>query len=297
MRGGEDKTSYFSVLNNIIRGHNSIDNISEPMIKEQKLILKLKFAIFYAISLFFAAIFWRSAEAGTEVVNVISIGAGLMSIGLAFGAMIYAYSQAQIATEQNSQVQSSLQQIRDHVVTFSTIREEFGSFRSDFSLAVSQINTYNQEILKHHEQIKETVCSLHDIKSKLQSEGREDIAKELGDKLAQFIQKTEELKEKTVDANETLDSSFVFANFDKLKKRRRITPVFVEVTSKKIMCEEEILEVIYQVADRFKVKPPSVRFELKNGNLFAVFNISEKYPTDFFKILAQALSDDEDKSH
>jgi len=295
MRGGDKNINYFNTLTNLVEGNNR-DDIIEQKIKEQKLILLLKFTIFYAVSLFFAAIFWRSAEAGSEVVNVISIGAGLMSIGLAFGAMIYAYSQTQIATEQNSQVQSSLQQIRDHVITFSSIREEFGNFRSDFSLAVSQINTYNQEILQHHEQIRETVNSLNDIKTKLELEGRDDIAKELGDKLDQFIQKTEELKEKTVDVNEILESSLMFQpNSDKVQRRnlKRNDPVYLCVTSKRYKEEEEVFNAICQVAHEAKVKTPAVRFDIQNGQLFAVFRDIEKYPTGFIKKVAKILSDND----
>lgn len=202
MRGSEGKTfsDYTEVPIAIAQ-----DQIGEK-VKQEKKILKFWFALIYVSSLFFAALLWRSAEAGPEVVNVISIGAGLMSIGLAFGAMIYAHSQSSVATEQNSQVQGSLLQIRDHVIAFSSIRNEFSNFREDFSIAISQISKFNQEALQSYDQINKSILEINEIKNKLVDQGHGPLAKELGDKLDQIIQKTEELKGKSIDTNQMVGS-------------------------------------------------------------------------------------------
>lgn len=203
MRGSEGKT--FSDYTKM-----PIQDQIDEKVKQEKKILKFWFALIYVGSLFLAAIFWRSADAGSEVVNVISIGAGLMSIGLAVGAMIYAHSQSSVATEQNSQVQGSLQQIRDHVIAFSSIRNEFSNFREDFLTAISQISKFNQDALESHEQISKSITEYNKMKDeladKLPDEGNDTLAKGLQAKIDQIIQETQELKKKSIEANQKVGS-------------------------------------------------------------------------------------------
>lgn len=266
MRGGERDNSIETYLDTaVVVNQESDDEKIIPKAEKGHQILYWKFAVIYVVSLFFAAIFWRSAEASSEVVNVISIGAGLMSIGLAFGAMIYAYSQTKVATEQNSQVQRSLQEIRDHVIYFSTIREEFSNFRSDFTTAMTQLNQFNKESLQNYDQMKKELSGINEVKEKLLKSGDNATAQELGEKLNQAIKKAEELKGKSFDTSKFISAQIdgglqclknnilIEKSTDKIVKARKKFSLVIEIQVKKDIAEVmEYIEASLQAVQELK---------------------------------------------
>jgi len=87
----------------------------------------------------------------SEVVNVISIGAGLTSIFLAMAAIVYSFIQSSEASRQNHSVQETLNKITDKVEEAVLIKQEILSFKEDSQQNSNNLGKQIEELARQFE--------------------------------------------------------------------------------------------------------------------------------------------------
>ncbi|MGC5773625.1 hypothetical protein [Paenibacillus pabuli] len=94
----------------------------------------------YTVIILLMVILWlllKDQLASSEVVNVISISAGIASIVLAMAAIVYAFYQSLESSKQNTMVQEALTKISSKVDEVVTMRAEFSVFQNEQSSMLS----------------------------------------------------------------------------------------------------------------------------------------------------------------
>ncbi|MFJ8216076.1 hypothetical protein [Bacillus cereus] len=97
---------------------------------------------------------------GKVLIDQISFASSLTSIILAIMAMIYAFFQARESSQQNVQVQSSLNKIDDKVFELFTIKEDVSSLKKDLELQSEGVSSSISAIKGVVGEIKETAGDL-----------------------------------------------------------------------------------------------------------------------------------------
>lgn len=141
-----------------------------------------------------AYLLFRGNMQSAEVVNIISIGAGITSIFLAMVSIQYAFSQTQNSTRQGEITMMSLDGITKEVHALSLLRDEFTSVKDEF---VALRETSEEEFGKIHSAIvdlPETVgkrfFSILDSKNIDVPQGvKEQVEQEIQDEFASTFRK------------------------------------------------------------------------------------------------------------
>ncbi|MBH0346349.1 hypothetical protein BK731_16710 [Bacillus thuringiensis serovar muju] len=97
---------------------------------------------------------------GKVLIDQISFASSLTSIILAIMAMIYAFFQARESSQQNVQVQSSLNKIDDKVFELFTMKEDVSSLKKDIELQSEGVSSSISDIKEVIGEIKETASEL-----------------------------------------------------------------------------------------------------------------------------------------
>lgn len=97
---------------------------------------------------------------GKVLIDQISFASSLTSIILAIMAMIYAFFQARESSQQNVQVQSSLNKIDDKVFELFTMKEDVSSLKKDIELQSEGVSSSISDIKEVIGEIKETAGEL-----------------------------------------------------------------------------------------------------------------------------------------
>lgn len=134
----------------------------------------------------------------SEVVNVISIGAGLTSIFLAMAAIVYSFIQSSEASRQNHSVQEALNKITDKVEEVALIKQELQSFRED-----SRQNT--QSIV----QLLNLVGELKEIAAPISNSKPEELNSVVEKQMPLFNRKIKEIEETVYTLEGVLEQEVV----------------------------------------------------------------------------------------
>lgn len=137
--------------------------MSEPEKKNfiQKVIMWNVIVILALLLLGMITIFTTGIMIGGKVlIDQISFASSLTSIILAIMAMIYAFFQARESSQQNVQVQSSLNKIDDKVFELFTMKEDVSSLKKDIELQSEGVSSSISDMKEVIEEIKETAGEL-----------------------------------------------------------------------------------------------------------------------------------------
>lgn len=184
----------------------------------------------------------------SEVVNVISIGAGLTSIFLALAAIVYSFIQSNETSRHSHSVQEALNKITEKVEEVVLIKQEFQSFRED-----NQQN--NSQLVKQVEGLKDSLAPIFNLSN---STDRDDEIIKIIKEQEQLVNtKLKEIQENVYTLEGPIEEQVInYINYHvEMQRTFRILDVMYFLKKNKVSYSyHQLLRTLYKIESMKKIE-------------------------------------------